>query len=474
MKKINFTTLKKIVLIAVAVSFVIWSCQDEKTTIYTSKDNPTVQEKITEQEWQQIRKSEPFITAYNDLVTINKIMEDTGLTYDELLEYAYKEESRYKYQQKIEKSIIKDFIIEDVQSFDATLKALAKVNEKVEKSSYLQELLIRQLYSYTWYIEDNMDKIAAFYIKKIEAEIASTNPNLAARRTPNCSDRRMRIRIGGSGVAYTLTSQEVIIKANPRIRKPYIRPSFYYPTFTYNPNRRGNGIRFPKTRPHYGGTRTKTKPKRVRVVIDRTNNSCVSHIIKELQKKDLKGALVPKLEGKVHLSQTILDLFGKCKNYDLVIKIGNLGRNSKGNLRNAITRGIESITLDKTMVKQATKLSIARTLIHESLHVYINYKINENKRSDFVKKLQTYHIKYNNNNLTQHEFMSQFVEALANSLSVYDFHRQKPSYYKAMSWAGLETSSAYAKLSKKEKRKIQKIIHNERFNKKGAKGSKCN
>lgn len=208
-------------------------------------------------------------------------------------------------------------------------------------------------------------------------------------------------------------------------------------------------------------------------IIDNTNNPCVSNIIKTLQEKDTRGALVPDLVGKSHLSQIVLDLFGKCTNYDLIIDIKELGNNPQGHPINAQTNGIESITLDDDLVRQATQLSIAKTLIHESLHVYINYIIEPYiKEYNFVKVLSEYYKKYNNdNNLTQHNFMSQFVEALAYSLSAYDFHKQDMSYYEAMSWGGLESSDAYKALSNKDE--IQKIIKNERYSRRGAKSTKC-
>lgn len=215
-------------------------------------------------------------------------------------------------------------------------------------------------------------------------------------------------------------------------------------------------------------------------IIDETNNPCVGDIIKELQKKDTYGALVPDLEGKGHLSQMVLDLFGKCKNYDLTINVAQLGTNSQGFPKNAETNGIESITLDTDLVKDATKLSIAKTLIHESMHAFINLKINEDKTSTLAIQLNNYYQKYKNNypssvanNLTQHKFMGQFVEALAYSLSAYDNHKQNMNYYTAMSWGGLESSDAYKALSSTEKTAIEKIIKNERYARSDAKSTKC-
>uniref|UniRef100_A0AB33L3P1 SprT-like domain-containing protein n=1 Tax=Tenacibaculum sp. Pbs-1 TaxID=3238748 RepID=A0AB33L3P1_9FLAO len=213
-------------------------------------------------------------------------------------------------------------------------------------------------------------------------------------------------------------------------------------------------------------------------IIDDINNPCVGDIIKELQKKDTYGALVPDLKGKGHLSEMVLDLFGECKNYDLTINVAQLGTNSQGFPKNAETKGIESITLDTDLVKDATKLSIAKTLIHESLHVYINFKTYQDREPSLVILLNKYYQKYRvsypddvANNLTQHQFISQYVEAMAYSLSAYDNHQQSMDYYTAMSWGGLESSDAYKKLPNKTA--IQKIINNERYAKSDAKSTKC-
>ena len=207
-------------------------------------------------------------------------------------------------------------------------------------------------------------------------------------------------------------------------------------------------------------------------ILDNTNNPCVSDIIKTLQEKDMRGALVPNLVGKSHLSQIDLDLFGECTNYDLIIDIKELGNNIEGYPINAQTKGFESITLDDDLVREATQLSIAKTLIHESLHVYINLKTNKyNTNKDFYYAVKAYYDKFKTSNLSQHNFMADFVEALAYSLSAYDFNKEDISYYKAMSWGGLESSDAYKKLSNKDE--IQKIIKNERYAKKGAKSTKC-
>ncbi|ALU75826.1 hypothetical protein F7642_02940 [Tenacibaculum finnmarkense genomovar ulcerans] len=215
-------------------------------------------------------------------------------------------------------------------------------------------------------------------------------------------------------------------------------------------------------------------------IIDNTKNPCVTKIIDKLKEKNKFKSLVPNINGTAlvntggtaHLSQVILDLFGECRNYDLTISIKELGNNSQGYPINAQTKKTESITLDDDLVIEATQLSIAKTLIHESLHAYINLKTNPNSiDKNLYDSVKIYYDKFKTANLSQHNFMAQFVDAMAYSLSIYDNHKQDIEYYKSMSWGGLESSDAYKKL--KNKIEIQKIIKNERYARKGAKSTKC-
>lgn len=93
-----------------------------------------------------------------------------------------------------------------------------------------------------------------------------------------------------------------------------------------------------------------------------------------------------------------------------------------------------------------------------------------------VVSLQKLHLKYsqsnNSSNLTQHEFISQYVDALANSLAVWDNRTQDLDYYKKLAWAGLESSDAYK--AQKNKTEIQKAILAEQTANSNSKGRKCN
>ncbi len=212
------------------------------------------------------------------------------------------------------------------------------------------------------------------------------------------------------------------------------------------------------------------------------NNPCISAILNKLQNKDMQRLTIPDiggLDGTGHLAQGILNLFDKSGEYDITFKVAEAGSDSNGNPRNATTQSIGDgwgVTLDDDYVNKATKLSIARTIIHESVHAYIGYILKENRKSDTVSNLQTIYQKYsaedNAFNLTQHEFMSQFVEGLARSLSVWDYGRQSVDYYQQLSWAGLESSPTYKNLPNKNE--IQNTIRNEATGSSGARGEECN
>ena len=214
---------------------------------------------------------------------------------------------------------------------------------------------------------------------------------------------------------------------------------------------------------------------------DLTITECVKMIIENLKEKDNHYSVIPDisdLEGVSHLSSIILNLFDSSKLYDLNFSIVELGLDSEGNEINGQTSKSSTsngwdIKVDKGLVKSGTQLFIAKTIIHEAMHTFIKHIINTNKTSDLVSDLQIIYLQTDEKEgLTHHEFMSQYVEAFAQSLAAWDNHRQTNEYYKSLSWGGLERSSNYQALTNKSE--IQTAIQNERYGKSNAKGEKCN
>ena len=205
-------------------------------------------------------------------------------------------------------------------------------------------------------------------------------------------------------------------------------------------------------------------------LIDEENNPCLNEIIKKLQKKDLQKLTVPDiggLSGTGHLAQGILDLFDKSGNYDLTIKVEEAGSDGNRNPRNASTlkrKGANEwiVTIDDDYARKATKLALARTIIHESLHAFLDYTLKNNRSSDVSILLRDYYNKFGDRNMTEHTFMTQYVEAIGHSLSVWDNNSHSKSYYDDLAWSGgMLGTEAFNKLSATKKTSIENANHAE-------------
>ena len=113
----------------------------------------------------------------------------------------------------------------------------------------------------------------------------------------------------------------------------------------------------------------------------------------------------------------------------------------------------------------------------------MGYSLKSYNTSDMVMLLAAYRgeiLKNTNNqydqdeldNLTTYNFMPQFIDAMANSLSIWDNGKQNLDYYKKMSWAVLESSPVYQ--AQPNKSEIQKVINDDAKNTASAKGEGCN
>lgn len=128
-----------------------------------------------------------------------------------------------------------------------------------------------------------------------------------------------------------------------------------------------------------------------------------------------------------------------------------------------------NITLDERLLKEGSNLAIAKTIIHETLHAYMLMQLDrmriERQYNDIAERLMfLYNSQPNekkNANMTQHNLMTEFVEAMAESLARYDRGQHSLEYYRLMSWGGLEKTDEYKALPEAEKEKIKRILYDE-------------
>ena len=203
-------------------------------------------------------------------------------------------------------------------------------------------------------------------------------------------------------------------------------------------------------------------------------------------------------------SESILKLFNESKTVNLTIANGDLeGTNG--------TTTVTSITISNTYLEKATQLSIARTMIHEMIHAYLNVKYSSpllfdpDNGYDFRLKMDKYAIDNGianiNSNEFHHEFMGQYIDAMAASLLIWDEKYGSRTnlgweYYRSMAFGGLvyvkkdakgnailddagnpiyEDTDSFKSLvpNKSDREKINDILKNEQYGNRNAKGKKC-
>ena len=157
------------------------------------------------------------------------------------------------------------------------------------------------------------------------------------------------------------------------------------------------------------------------------------------------------------LTQVILDLFEMNNGTNLIYihsntlySNGSTTPNSQLNTSCANHTCDIIVRLEASYLETATDISIARTVIHESLHAILVYMAEEGLLSELpndpdFSDLATAHINYlsglpSNLGQTHHELMASFVGDIATSLSQYgqqNGYNLSYQFYNDMAWGGL-------------------------------------
>ena len=252
-----------------------------------------------------------------------------------------------------------------------------------------------------------------------------------------------------------------------------------------------------------GTTTTPTEEEEEEEEEDKIDNNLTDPCARTLFKQLLSGIfaddpLKPEinlLNETLNFNEAILALFSESTKFHYTIENGDLA-NPKAS---AHTIG-STITLNNLYLSNATELSIARTIIHETLHTYLNLKYQnplDLNNMSFRQKMDLFASEYGFNpngderdkNRFHHEFMGQYVDAMAYSLYEWDKSYGTGGnlgwdYYYKMAAAGLSyedsdgngqfTDSFYALFTENED--IQEVIditNNEKEGNDKAKGTKC-
>ncbi|MCE2776925.1 MAG: hypothetical protein LW824_19565 [Algoriphagus sp.] len=225
-------------------------------------------------------------------------------------------------------------------------------------------------------------------------------------------------------------------------------------------------------------------------IINKLTDPCASDIFRELSKRNEYLTDGVSNFGGLDIFPGMLDLFKKSGKFDYQIQNKDLTFSLGGNT-SPIVDGVITITLSNTYLKSATSLSIARTIIHETVHAYLRKQTNPHTANDINMNqlLIEFGKKYPNSiGNTHHSLMSQYILGMAISLYNWD-KKYGPNggslgfdYYYKMAFGGLikEGTSEFVDEAKNlvplgsSLSEIRKIIENEAMGNYEANGKRCN
>ncbi|MBN7814761.1 hypothetical protein [Algoriphagus pacificus] len=232
-------------------------------------------------------------------------------------------------------------------------------------------------------------------------------------------------------------------------------------------------------------------------ILNQFSNPCGSQIFKQLMKASILKSSIGNLNQAnaiIQLLQDANDVEFIVKNSDLTSATGNTTKTKR--YINSTSDKLEIlIEFDNDYLENATRLSIARTMLHETIHAFLVYNFYKDPTGEFKQGLQNFATTkgYTDMNDVHHNFMPQYVDAIGYSLAVwnqvYGNSGNIPrSYFDDLAWGGLtfsqhnSTTNQYTwhdvfqdlVPSETERIRIQNVINNEANNEYSAKGEPCN
>lgn len=191
----------------------------------------------------------------------------------------------------------------------------------------------------------------------------------------------------------------------------------------------------------------------------------------DLEHESLKQILAVITTLKAGKIGAIINIFlSNVTNWNWVITEGSLPENVNG--RTQLTSGVAVTTLDYGKLKNATNLSVARTMIHEMIHAYLTLyfqydAINANKEYPEILTAWQASEKPDYNKIQHAEIEKDFVEDIAESLNEFGqkvgLMSVDEKVYNDLAWGGLDFESN-ALLTETDKQRIKNRLSAEQIN----------
>ncbi|WP_221887757.1 hypothetical protein [Chitinophaga polysaccharea] len=172
--------------------------------------------------------------------------------------------------------------------------------------------------------------------------------------------------------------------------------------------------------------------------------------------------------SKGSVANIVTKFAGNTPGYNWTVQDGRLSSNTNGETNSLYDSktGTVTTTIDSKKFTSATDLSIARTILHESVHAYLvsffGYEA-LNANATYPTMLQDWmKSKKPNLNTVQHnEMVRSFIIDIANALEEYGRNKGynlSRQFYDDMAWGGLTGTSAFKALSTSEQDRINNIL----------------
>ena len=155
-------------------------------------------------------------------------------------------------------------------------------------------------------------------------------------------------------------------------------------------------------------------------------------------------------------------------NYNWHLDTGPLAATTVAQTNPTILNNTASTTINSMYINISTDLSLAKTIIHESFHAYLNsvYRYRNIDKS-YINLVNTYAAQFNNNIGDIHHHLwtvNNMINEISTALKEYGVlkgYNLPQQFYDDMAWGGLTGTSVYNALPQSDQDRISSTISSE-------------